>query len=109
MNLSMLHNNGVPSVFRGTALDLIAPSSDSGSNKTSGVRAEFDQIAQKTPAERMREALLKRLGHTEESLKDLPAEERQALELQLRKMIEQEAKTAAASGARPGGIANVTA
>ncbi|NEX94258.1 hypothetical protein [Caulobacter sp. 17J65-9] len=109
MDVSKLHNNGVPPAFRGSALDQTAPVSGASSTETSGVRADFDKIAHKTPAERMRDALLKRLGYTEESLKDLSPEKREAVEQKLQQMLQEEAKTAAATGARPGQVKDVTA
>lgn len=108
MNFAHLRSNGVPRAFlgvnRSVSLDQNAPARTSPS---SDVRAEFDKIAQKTPAERMRDALLKRLGHTEDSLKALPPEERNAIEAQLKQLIQEEMRTAAENRDRSGRIADI--
>lgn len=68
----------------------------------SGAREAFLRYAQQSPMERMREQILKSLGMTEESLKDLPLDERALVEEKIRKMIEEKMREAAehASGAR---------
>lgn len=55
---------------------------------------KFLQEAQKTPMERMREQILKELGLSEESLAQLPPEERRAAEDRIRELIEEKIRQA---------------
>ncbi|MDP9808835.1 hypothetical protein J2W42_001677 [Rhizobium tibeticum] len=47
------------------------------------VVSEFTDLANKTPAERIRDQILQRLGLTEDDLKAMPPEEREAIEKQI--------------------------
>lgn len=74
----------------------------------SAVRTAFDAEAQKTPAERMREALLKRLGLKEGDLASMSTEERQAVEAKIAEMIKQEVEMRAQND-KPGKVLDVKA
>ncbi|WP_245306793.1 MULTISPECIES: hypothetical protein [unclassified Rhizobium] len=47
------------------------------------VISEFTDLVNQTPAERMRSQILERLGLTEDDLKAMPPEEREAIEKQI--------------------------
>jgi len=69
-------------------------------------RDEFREFAQMTPAERMRAAMLQRLGIKEEDLAAMSPEERQAVEEKLKAMIKEQVEND--PDQRPGRIADVT-
>lgn len=103
MSISAL---GASPIFTAAGLSrLNTPADETG---TSAVRAAFDAEAQKTPAERMREALLKRLGLKESDLATMSTEERQAVEAKLAEMIKQEVEMRAQND-RPGKILDLKA
>jgi hypothetical protein len=59
---------------------------------------KFLAEAQKSPMERMREQVLSDLGLTEESLAQMPPEERRAAEDKIREMIEEKIRQAMGAG-----------
>lgn len=61
----------------------------------------FLEEARKSPIERMREQILEELGLTEDSLAQLPPEERRAIEDQIREKIEEKFRQANNAGDRP--------
>lgn len=65
-----------------------------GSLKKSDVYQELDDYVKMTPAQRIREELLKKLGLTEEDLAAKPPEEQQAIQQKLTEMIQQQMKDA---------------
>lgn len=69
--------------------------------------AEFLEFAQKTPAERIRDAILDELGLTEESLDAMGPEARAAAEKQIAEKLKE--KIERASEQRPGMIVDVSA
>lgn len=64
----------------------------------------FLKEARKSPIERMREQILESLGLTEESLAQLPPDEKRAMEDKIAKMIEEKLRESA--GAEPGAEAS---
>jgi hypothetical protein len=85
-----------------------------GSETTSGlsgaaksIREQFLDFAQMTPAERMRAALLAKLGLKEDDLKSMGAEERKAVESKLAALIKQEVEND--PDKRPGKILDISA
>lgn len=77
-------------------------------SKFSPTRAAFQAEAEKTPAERMREQMLARLGLKEGDLQGMSPDERQAVEKQLAEMIKQEVEKAA-QDSRPGKVLDLKA
>lgn len=65
-----------------------------GSVRKSDVYQELDDYVKMTPAQRIREELLKKLGLTEEDLAAKPPEEQQAIQQKLTEMIQQQMKDA---------------
>ena len=61
----------------------------------------FLEEAQKHPMERLREQILEELGLTEETLAQLPPEERSAMEDKIRQMIEEKLRQAMGGEAAP--------
>jgi len=63
--------------------------------------AELDAYMKQTPAERMREALLKKLGVSEEELAAMPPQQRKAFEDKLGALVKEElAKSEQSKGGR---------
>lgn len=52
-----------------------------------GARKEFSDYMKKSPAEQMRDQILKSMGLTEEQLKAMPAKEREKIEEKIKEMI----------------------
>ncbi len=64
------------------------PSGFFGATETkSAARTEFDAFAKKTPAEQMREQILKSLGLDEDKVKAMDPKEREALEAKIKQII----------------------
>ncbi|AZF33556.1 hypothetical protein C4J89_4108 [Pseudomonas sp. R4-35-07] len=69
---------------------------------TSGARAELSEYMSKTPAERIREQLLKEQGMTEEQVQALPQEKQDAIARQVAERLkEQQQQQVAAKAAAP--------
>ena len=68
-------------------------------------RDEFMEFAQMTPAERMRAAMLQRLGLKEEDLAAMSPEDREAVEEKLKAMIKEQVEND--PDQRPGRLADV--
>ena len=75
---------------------------------TSPARSEFDVYAKKTPAEKMHEAMLKKLGITEEEYKAMSAEQRAAVDAKIKEMVKAEIEDQMRKG-KTGIFADVTA
>jgi hypothetical protein len=88
-----------------TVADASATARDSGLDTAV---QDFLDYAKKTPAERMRDAILKSMGLTEEDLKSMSPEKRKAVEETIRQKIKQAAEEAAKKG-KTGLVADVTA
>jgi hypothetical protein len=54
------------------------------------VEKQFLDYAHMNPIDRMRAGILKSMGLTEDSLKNLPPDQRQAVEAKIKQMVEQE-------------------
>lgn len=77
-------------------------------NKESeGVEA-FREYMSKTPEERWREQILGDMGLTEESLRDLPAEEQQKIEDKIREIIEAKIEEKIEEGRKENAVEQVT-
>jgi hypothetical protein len=74
----------------------------------SAARTAFNAEAEKTPAERMREQLLARLGLKESDLANMSGEERKAVEAKLAEMIKEEVERSA-QDSKPGKVLDVQA
>lgn len=60
---------------------------------------QLDDYVKMTPAQRMRQALLEKLGLTEEELDAMPPEERAAVEAKMRELVRQQMEEAQAQQA----------
>lgn len=78
----------LPNIFSGSAA-----SSAEKLNKTPA--DEFLEYAKKSPAERIRAAILEELGITEEELEAMPAEAREAMEKTIAEKIKEKIEQAA--------------
>lgn len=58
---------------------------DKAEGESDGLVAEFMELSRMTPVERLRKELLESMGLTEESLAQLPPEERSAIEEEIRR------------------------
>lgn len=65
------------------------------------IEDQFLAEAHKTPAQRMREQILKALGITEEQLAQMPPEQRQAMEQRIKDLIEEKVREAHNAGKAP--------
>ncbi|MES2032638.1 MAG: hypothetical protein V4466_00555 [Pseudomonadota bacterium] len=75
--------------------------------KSRSPRADFLEIARQTPAERMRAALLARMGLEEKDLAGMTADQREAVENKIKEMIK--ADFEAGADKRPGRIVDLKA
>jgi hypothetical protein len=75
----------------------------------SAARQAFDDYAKKTPAEKMRDAILGSMGLTEEQLEAMPPKERQALEAKIREMMKQKIEEAIEKKDKTGVLVDVKA
>lgn len=71
--------------------------------------AEFLKYARMSPAERMRDAVLKQLGVTEEDLKAMSPEKRQAIEKKMAEMIKEQVEADPSKKGKTGQIADIMA
>ena len=69
--------------------------------------SDFLDYAKETPAQRMRDAILKSMGLSEEDLKSMTPEKRKAVEETIRQRIKEAAEDAAKKG-KTGLVADVT-
>lgn len=88
-----------------TVDDASAAARNSGAGKAV---SDFLAYANETPAQRMREAILKSMGLSEEDLKSMSPEKRKAVEETIQQRIKQAMEEAAAKG-KKGIVADVTA
>lgn len=113
MSISGIGASAFFSVMGSAKLNGVAPiaATSSGGLSAAGetrksARDEFLEFAQMTPAERMRAAMLQRLGLKEEDLEGMSADARKAVEEQLKAMIKEQVEND--PDQRPGRIADVT-
>lgn len=79
----------------------LAGAMDGGSAKPKTAADELEAYVKMSPAERMRDALLKKLGMTEEELAAMPPEQRKAFEEKISELVKEEmAKTEQKKGTR---------
>ena len=88
-----------------TVTDASAAARNSGAGKAV---SDFLDYAKETPAQRMREAILKSMGLSEDDLKSMSPEKRKAVEETIRQRIREAAEQAAKKG-KTGLVADVTA
>lgn len=89
-----------------------AAAARSGTNKTLGkaskegpsVEEKFLAFAKKTPAEKMRDALLSQLGLTEEQLQAMPPDERMKVEKKIAELVKEAAQKHATKTGQTGFI-----
>ncbi len=83
----------------------------SGPPKSAGdtAKTEFSQVAKMTPAERMRGAMLDKLGLAEDQLGSMSADKRKAVEDRLKDMVKQMAEADPTKAAQTGLIADIKA
>jgi len=89
----------------GAATDTSAAGRNSGAG---AAVSDFLELAKKTPAERMRDAILKSMGLSEDDLKSMSPEKRKVVEETIRQKIKEAAEQAAKNG-KTGLVADVTA
>lgn len=79
----------------------LAGAMDGGSAKPKTAADELEAYVKMSPAERMRDALLKKLGVTEEELAAMPPEQRKAFDEKISELVKEEmAKTGQKKGSR---------
>ncbi|HEY4029235.1 MAG TPA: hypothetical protein VGM25_02745 [Caulobacteraceae bacterium] len=88
-----------------TVADASAQARDSGAGQAV---SDFLDYAKETPAQRMRDAILKSMGLSEDDLKAMSPEKRKAVEDTIAQIIKQRAEDAAKQG-KTGLVADVTA
>jgi len=88
-----------------TTTDASAAARNSGADSAV---TDFLDYAKETPAQRMRDAILKSMGLSEDDLKTMSPEKRKAVEETIRQKIRDAAEEAAKKG-RTGLVADVTA
>ncbi|GLR49025.1 hypothetical protein KYK30_23545 [Shinella yambaruensis] len=72
------------------ALWLTQAKLDKAETESASLTSEFLELSRMTPAERLRKEMLEALGLTEESLAQLPEEERSAIEEDIRRAIKEQ-------------------
>lgn len=95
----------IPSPAGPAAVDGSAAGRNSGAGKAV---SDFLAYAKETPAQRMREAILKSMGLSEDDLKGMSPEKRKAVEETIQERIKQALEEAAAKG-KKGLVADVSA
>jgi hypothetical protein len=70
--------------------------------------AELERYVKQTPAQRMREDLLKKLGMSEEELNQMKPEERKAVEEKITQLVKEEMEKAQ-TPQKPGNYVDITA
>jgi hypothetical protein len=75
----------------------------------SAARHAFDEYARKTPAEKMRDAILGTMGLTEEQLKAMNPKEREAIEAKVRELMKQKIQEALEKKDKTGVLVDVKA
>lgn len=88
-----------------TVKDASAAARNSGASKA---MSDFQDYANKTPAQRMRDAILKSMGLSEDDLKAMSPEKRKAVEDAIARKIKERAEEAAKKG-KTGLVADITA
>lgn len=94
-----------PTAAAGSAADTSSAARDTGLD--SAVQ-DFLSYANETPAQRMRDAILKSMGLTEDDLKKMTPDQRKAVEETIEKKIKDAAERAAEQG-KKGFVTDVTA
>lgn len=79
-------------------------------DESDSLAAEFLELSKMTPAERLRKEMLEEMGLTEASLKELPEEQRSAIEEEIRRALKERLgiEQARHDGATEGQAAAVT-
>lgn len=85
----------------GTSAAGATGTSGAGNARSADLYKKLDDYVKMTPAQRMREALLQKLGLTEDELAAMPPEERAAVEVKLRELVQQQMQDA--QGKQDGG------
>ena len=98
---------GVSKAPSKAGLDMSWMQAEPSKESQSAARTEFGDYMKMSPAEKMRAAMLKRLGITEDEYKSMSAEDRRTLDKQVEDMIKQEAQLAAEKDGKKGLFADV--
>jgi hypothetical protein len=87
-----------PSKFVGAAATVTGAGGTSGpkGGKSADLYKQLDDFVKMTPAQRIRAALLEKLGLTEDELGAMPPDERAAVEAKMRELIQQQMQEAQA-------------
>jgi hypothetical protein len=97
---------GSPSPTAGSGTGAKASSSATSSQNNSVVQ-DFLNYAKESPAERLRDSILKSMGLTQDQLDKMPAAQRQAVEKKIADIIKQ--KLQQDGGGDPGQFVNLSA
>ena len=97
----------------GAAIGSSPPAAPDGSaaSRNSGASSavdDFMKLANETPAQRMRDAILKSMGLSEDDLKSMSPDKRKAVEETIRRRIQEAAEQAAKNG-KTGLVADLKA
>lgn len=100
------------SAFTSSSSSSAATARSATANKATGKPAVTEQspeekflaFAKKTPAEKLRDALLSQLGLTEEQVQAMPLEERQKVEKKITEMVKEAAEKQATKTGQTGFI-----
>lgn len=103
MSISSIGSSAYAGAYSG-----LSASTSSPLNQTSA-KDEFLKYAAMTPAEKMRAAMLAKLGVTEEELKAMTPEERAKVEQKLKDMIKQQVENDPDGKSKTGQIADILA
>lgn len=98
---------GVSKTPSKAGLDMSWMQAEPAKDSQSAARAEFGDYMKLSPAEKMRAAMLKRLGVTEEEYKAMSAEDRKAIDKQIEEMIKEEVKASVEKENHKGLFADV--
>jgi hypothetical protein len=81
-------------------------SSSAGASQDNSVVQDFLNYAKETPAERLRDSILKSMGLTQQQLDQMPPAQRQAIEKKIEDIIKQKLQQ---NGGQPGQLVNASA
>lgn len=90
-NLSYGTQSTLLAAQEATTSDTRADGTETTGYEPSDIEKQFQEYMDKTPAERIRDAILKELGITEEDLAAMPPEQREAMEQEIAQRIQDKA------------------
>ena len=92
-----------PAVGSGTGAKA---SSSAGASQDNSVVQDFLNYAKESPADRLRDSILKSMGLTQDQLDKMPPAQRQAVEKKIEEIIKQKLQQ---NGGQPGQLVNASA